>query len=320
VLTRHLGTGTAGRVAAAAVGVCALLLMLVLAPRAVAGSAAGRPDAGTSCVVDPTTGTCTIQASAPGSTGGGSGGGSGGGGGGGSSGCTYQGTVIPCADPPHGYWDGANCYDTPVVPQPPASSPLWGGNSPAGGGGIYWEYCPFSGGANAGIAYEAYLPAPPPGQPVIDPAAVAQQEIQTMGLRAPVINTAPAAGGKGLVSMPVWMWAYKGLHIWGPITAGPLTIDAVTATAQVARVDWNMGNGTTVSCYGTGTPYAPADGLATSPTCGFPGYTHAGTYTVTASSYWVVTWTSTVTPQQTINLPPMTTQTTLTIDQAQALN
>ena len=320
MLTRHLGSGTAGRVGAAVVGVCALLLMLVLAPRAVAGSTGGRPDAGTSCVVDPTTGTCTIQASAPGSTGGGSGGGGGGGGGGGTGGCSYQGTTVPCTDPPHGYWDGANCYDTPVVPQPPASSPLWGGNSPSGGGGIYWEYCPYSGGANAGIAYEAYLPAPPPGQPVIDPLAVAQQEIATMGLRAPVIGTAPAHGGKGLVSMPVWMWAKQGVHIWGPTTAGPLTIDDVTATATVARVEWQMGNGTTVTCTGPGTLYAASDGLSQSPTCGFSGYTQPGTYTVTANAYWVVKWWSDVTPVQDIDLPPMITRTTLTIDQAQVLN
>ncbi|MDN5798167.1 MAG: PKD domain-containing protein, partial [Intrasporangium sp.] len=63
----------------------------------------------------------------------------------------------------------------------------------------------------------------------------------------------------------------------------------VTATAKAQRVVWTMGDGSTITCTGPGTPYADSYGKKSSPTCGHT-YTREGKYTVRATSFWVVTW------------------------------
>lgn len=64
--------------------------------------------------------------------------------------------------------------------------------------------------------------------------------------------------GKYVVGMPMWMWADPSPTTFGPLsasaTAGGVT---VTATAKVTTVRWAMGDGTTVTCHGPGTPYTP---------------------------------------------------------------
>ncbi len=56
-----------------------------------------------------------------------------------------------------------------------------------------------------------------------------------------------------------------------------------------------MGDGTRVTCTGPGTPYdakGPRAGK-TSPDCGYNGgYAKAGTYQVSATTYWTVHWTT----------------------------
>jgi hypothetical protein len=69
------------------------------------------------------------------------------------------------------------------------------------------------------------------------------------------------------------------------------------ATAKAQRIDWNMGDGHTVTCANAGTPYVPAYGLQQSPTCGYaydrpstgPAHPHAR-YMVTATTTWLITW------------------------------
>src|SRR3546814_17188855 len=96
--------------------------------------------------------------------------------------------------------------------------------------------------------------------------------------------------------MPVWMWAANpDDHTYGPITAtataGGITI---TATANVPKVTWQMGDGTTVECRTAGTPYKAASGKKPSPACG-PVYTKSsagkpgGPYTVPATTSAVFT-------------------------------
>ncbi len=114
-----------------------------------------------------------------------------------------------------------------------------------------------------------------------------------MNLRAVNIGIVPESrpGSIGVIGMPTWMWAQNpNANTWGPLTrtasAGGWT---VTATAQAQRVVWSMGDGSTVTCRGPGTPYADSYGKKSSPTCGHT-YTREGKYTVRATSYWVVTW------------------------------
>ncbi len=44
--------------------------------------------------------------------------------------CSYRTTTIPCNDPALGWWNSMDsCYWNLISPQPPASTPLWLGNS-----------------------------------------------------------------------------------------------------------------------------------------------------------------------------------------------
>ncbi|GHJ97725.1 hypothetical protein SNE510_72440 [Streptomyces sp. NE5-10] len=80
---------------------------------------------------------------------------------------------------------------------------------------------------------------------------------------------APRAAGRYLIGMPMWLWATPTPSTFGPVSAsasaGAVT---VTATAKVTSVRWVMGDGTTVTCAGPGTPYKTGYGATDSPTCG----------------------------------------------------
>ncbi len=101
----------------------------------------------------------------------------------------------------------------------------------------------------------------------------------------------PRPGSVGLVGMPNWMWvANPTANTWGPITRSASAAGwTVTATGQVSQVSWDMGDGQVVVCTGPGTPYEDSYGKAKSPTCGHT-YTRQGSYTVRATSHWVITW------------------------------
>ena len=121
----------------------------------------------------------------------------------------------------------------------------------------------------------------------VAPVVVAEQAVKTLGLTSAVIEMAPPDGHPQLVNVATWLWVNP--TTWHPVTAtataGPVT---TTATATPTKVIWDMGDGSTVTCVGPGTPYDPSAPNATS-TCSYTWST-AGTYTVTATIYWSVTW------------------------------
>ncbi|RMB57863.1 hypothetical protein EAX62_15540 [Tessaracoccus antarcticus] len=129
-----------------------------------------------------------------------------------------------------------------------------------------------------------------------DPRVLAQTAISRMDLHAIRIGSIPHTVEKspmslGVVGWNAWMWVDgASATTYGPVTksasAGGYT---VTATAQVAEVVWNMGNGDTITC-GKGTPYpATTEKDPESPDCGYR-YTHDGRYTITATTRWNITW------------------------------
>jgi hypothetical protein len=141
-----------------------------------------------------------------------------------------------------------------------------------------------------------------PGQ--VTPRSVAQQAVASMTFVAGQIGLAPPvrAGSMGIVGEPVWMWiADPGESTTGPITrtatAGAIT---VTATAVLSKVVWSMGDGKQVTCEGAkapGTAWASSYGWSPSPTCGYVYEKSSAdqkglAYTLTATSYWTVTWSS----------------------------
>jgi len=186
--------------------------------------------------------------------------------------------------------NGTLClYNGPLSPQPPKSEPVWEGHTD---GTIYG--CTYTNGRFGAPVTIGFWATTPPALPPPDPAVLAQQALATMNLHAVTIGIVPEprAGSIGIIGMPTWMWVDNPTQT----TIGPVTSSAslrgytVTATARVARIVWNMGDGSTVTCTGPGTPYADSYGKQSSPTCGHT-YTRPGSYAVSATSYWQVTWT-----------------------------
>ncbi|MEV5989321.1 ATP/GTP-binding protein [Streptomyces sp. NPDC052051] len=200
---------------------------------------------------------------------------------------------VPCEDPELGSFAGG-CYYKRASPQPPVGDPAWKGHK-ASEGAIYQRSCP--GGFNddpamaEGYVWMARLPAAAP----VDPAVLAQRAVDKMKLAGPDIAS-PRAAGRYTVGVPVWMWVNRSATTYGPnsasATAGGVT---VTATAEVSKIAWSMGDGSSVTCTGPGTPYSASEGMAESPTCGHvysktSAGQRSGKYQVTATSTWRVNW------------------------------
>lgn len=200
---------------------------------------------------------------------------------------------VPCKDPELGSFSGG-CYYKKADPQPPAGDPAWQGHKP-GDGAIYQRSCPFGFTGNQTLAQGYVWMAQPPTAAAVDPAQLAQEAVDKMKLAGPDIAS-PRAAGKYTVGVPLWMWVNQSATTYGPNTAsasaGGVT---VTATAQVTKIEWRVGDGATVTCTGPGTPYNASAGMAGSPTCGHvysdtsagePG----GKYQITATSTWTINW------------------------------
>ena len=131
---------------------------------------------------------------------------------------------------------------------------------------------------------------PAAGTVQVAPVVVAEQAARQLGLGSPTIEMAPPDSAPQLVGVASWLWidpaAWRTLS--ASASAGPVT---TTATATPTKVVWDMGNGDSVTCEGPGTPYSAADPNATT-ACSYtwPG---PGSFNVTATVYWSVTWTAT---------------------------
>lgn len=280
------------------------LLPLVLATLTFVGLTPAGAD--TICQVsDPLTGKCRVWIEVPADPGGGDApsddgprdSGSG-------ASCVWDGTKhgipkpppgpVPCSTD-FGYWSNAlSCYVRLADPQPAAGDPAWQGHEP-GDGNVYECWQP-----QTDLQIQMWLAIPPPNSGAgPTPREVAQVAVDQMDLRAVDIGIVPEPGPDriGIVGMPVWMWVNEpDDHTWGPISAtasaGGISI---TATARVESIQWNMGDGTKVTCRNKGTAYKSAYGRSKSPTCGHTYETQSAgepgdKFTVTATSSWVVSW------------------------------
>lgn len=241
--------------------------------------------------------------------------------------CTWQGNNVECSK--NGWWyNGAGCYykaDPSIDPEDFNYLPDW-----QPGGTVYMYYC--LPGTDASFEL-MWLPNPPPGYgggAGVNPRDLADEAIDEMNLSAFTIGIVPKPGARnmGLVGMPTWMWAANPAdNVTGPIS---ITVSAggvsVTATATLDRVEWSMGDGTTVTCAGRaakGTPYSAGHGRQDSPTCGHRYTKTSGdqpdnAYTVTATSYWVVNW-SGAGQSGAINVPALSSNTQIRVGEVQVL-
>jgi hypothetical protein len=252
-------------------------------------------------------GECLVEITVPGtppSSGGGStepvGDTSGGDDGGGKPKCVNEvtGKNVPCTydDSVRGgsYWsNNEQCYVDSVQPQPPMSDAIWGGRDY----GAIYQCVPYADPSAGFWFWAGTQPAGPAAPP--DPGALAQQIVESMRFRAIDIGIVPEPGPSsvGLIGMPAWMWVKQpSASTWGPISesasAGGITVGV---TAKVDRVEWDMGDGTVVTCTTPGTPYADHYGKSASPDCGHH-YTQTSVdqpenaYTVSATSFWEIEW------------------------------
>ena len=144
--------------------------------------------------------------------------------------------------------------------------------------------------ADGATVYEDLItwdPADPLGALVADERA-AQQALAGIDLPAPVIVTSPPVGVDHLVGLATWFAGPVGPPLQATATIGATSS---TVTATPVHTAWDSGDGGSVEC--------PA-GVSSEP---HPGCAHVyergsadqpeGTFLVTATTTWEVTWTST---------------------------
>ena len=205
--------------------------------------------------------------------------------------CEWMGQKVDCTSDKGTWSNDRQCWVELADPQPPADTSVWEGNTD---GAIYKCSPPSGGGGLLGVAWGAprYFWADS-APPQVNPAALARDAVDSMNLVAPTVGATPLpkATAVSLIGLPTWLWiADADERSWGPITrtasAGGVT---VTATAKVAKVVWDMGDGNTVTCTSKGTEWSAAKGVGDSPTCGYR-YDRRGERTITATTYWEVDW------------------------------
>ncbi|MHB1771906.1 MAG: hypothetical protein ACYCST_09210 [Acidimicrobiales bacterium] len=153
----------------------------------------------------------------------------------------------------------------------------------------------------------------------VNPVVVAEQAVKQLALASPTIEMAPPPGSPQLVGVATWMWVSPGAWqtLSASASAGTVT---TTATATPAKVVWDMGDGDIVTCDGPGTPYSASAPNATT-NCSYT-WGQAGTYQVTATLYWSVTWTALGAPgggNLGLQAGP-TSQVAVTVTESQAIN
>ncbi|MDO0939208.1 hypothetical protein QQY66_48750 [Streptomyces sp. DG2A-72] len=118
-------------------------------------------------------------------------------------------------------------------------------------------------------------------------------------LRLPSLAIESSPAGEQLVSLPTWLWLDRG--DWGSVSAtASMPEVSVTATARPTSVDWAMGDGSSVTCKGPGTPYgtkrqSSGSPQSASPDCGHTYHTSSAeqpdnAFPVSATVHWTVTW------------------------------
>jgi len=234
--------------------------------------------------------------------------------------------------------DPGACVWKALPTAPPAGSSLWAGNDPAAG---YIEYtnCLSTGGAPVVNPYRYVANAvpgvAPAAPPPPNPAVLAQQAFQQIPIPKPDIHLGPNPDLVA-VNIPVWLWVSRAQVAPVTVTAGTVT---VTATPALTSVSWSMGEPAdpdggagsvpAVVCSGEGMYTAAPEVVAPTviPACGYSYQWRSlksrtggtGTWPVSASATWVITWTSNVGESGTITAPPANSVTNLQVGEWQTV-
>jgi hypothetical protein len=191
------------------------------------------------------------------------------------------------SDPPPGKPNPNQPYGCTYTAQPSATATIGVGGAQPG----EWVFPECSGPGAVDPMPPVWVTNAQPGAVTVavDPAVVGEQAVQQLGLGSPSIEMAPPSGSPQLVGVATWLWIDPGAWQDKTASASAGTVTA-TATAAPSKVVWDMGNGGSVTCDGPGTPYSASDPNAATD-CSYT-WPQAGSYTVTATVYWSVSWTA----------------------------
>jgi hypothetical protein len=238
---------------------------------------------------------------------------------------------VPCYMDGYGWYSGG-CYygdfpDAVDVPAPPEGRTEQDGRH-------YWESCLMS--VLGELPNQAYIWQADmrwvwfdfADVPTVSPEELARRAIAAIGLDPLEFRLAPPTTGAGLVGLPVWLGIAETPNTWGPISGGPECDGdlCVSIRAEVTRVDWDMGDGTVITCgRNDHRVWRPGLDFLSPPGC-HHYYDRAsrdqpdGRYPISATSHWTVTWRTTSGGGETGTIPaPRTASTSLRINEIQVL-
>jgi len=246
------------------VAVAMIPLAAVSAVPAYAGGASGAVN----CVQDPKNPACSVKVETPSAPGRPAGNGN--------VPCRLpDGTAAPCSVPGVGWLADDGCYYQPATELP---SP----EVPDGQGRWYIGQC---GGypPNEDVVRYRWFASPP------GPEQLADEAVRALRPPTPVIHVNPRPPTRQLVRLPTWIWLDP--SSWRAQTAtASVPGMTVTATATPTKAVFAAGDGTVFTCTGPGTPWRNGmNPAAPSPTCGH-SFPRAGSYTLTATVTWAITW------------------------------
>ncbi|WP_284252246.1 hypothetical protein [Litorihabitans aurantiacus] len=141
---------------------------------------------------------------------------------------------------------------------------------------------------------ESVWQAQPPVAAPIDEAALARAALAQLNLAPVTVGMAPRpnlADPNVLIGAPAYFWAEGGPPAIGPIGT-TVTEQGITITlnATLDDVTYDTGDGSTRTCTRDEVATAPISmSLQGDPDCGHR-WTTPGTYTLTATSNWTITW------------------------------
>ena len=232
------------------------------------------------------------------------------------------------------------CSEQPMSPQPAAGSPWWQGHSAADGQVMQWV-C--NGGLTAATCTYCTVLTPhfvangaaegggaPPPPPPPTPEELAQQAYQLLSMPDPSMNFGPDPE-RIAVRYWLYLWVDDPGVVSATVTAGAVS---VTATATMTSVIWTMGEPVSADNLGSRSAPITCEGLATDPgpevdttaepaagTCAYQFQVRStpertggsGTWPVTATANWTITWAANTGETGTLAAPPRVSTTQVSV-------
>jgi len=151
-----------------------------------------------------------------------------------------------------------------------------------------------------GMVWIRYSHPPTAPTPSVPPAQLASEAASSLSLPAPSMHLDPSPFS--VVNFATWLWVDA--SIWHPYTTSASAGgESVSATATPVSVTWDMGDGSSLTCDGPGTPYDPMLPASIQQTsCSYvyrissagqpspDGNPNDAAFMVSATVTWQVTW------------------------------